>query len=463
MLCLALTAGCGPDRGWEEPDLESRACGTREPIEVSPRSTSAYNFFAVGDDWTLVDLRAISETKGVSDAIIFDPCGEAEIDVYEASVVRPVGDGFVLCGGEQASWAPVREAVPVPLTPSTHCMHATLTDHGLLVQDAEGTLQLFASPDAEPREIAGDVAEHPPPSDEPLWFANGDLVWYVLNDRRLERLDLRSGERLVLAERVDTLLASPARDAIVWTRERDDEDPGTTTVHRIATGDMLELPGAVHGLWPGIVITGTWSDMTVLDIETRGTDTVRNPGWFWVVRADRGVRSLLVVTPSIHRRYANTIGRLNLDGEEFHPLTDAHISSTFAPDPHGDGVVVTEFVDDTPDDDEYEKERARIVRVSHTAATTLVDSATTGWALARDGRLLYQPISPDGTISRDLHVRNPDGTDRIFVRDAWLVAPYPWSAPYALEEFPDLEGDVLVNIASGDESSLWRMPFDTPP
>jgi len=103
------------------------------------------------------------------------------------------------------------------------------------------------------------------------------------------------------------------------------------------------------------------------------------------------------------------------------------------------------------------------VRVSRTAATTLVDSATTGWALARDGRLLYKPVLPDGTISPDLHVRNPDGTDRVFVRDAGLVAPHPWPAPYGLEEFPDLEGDVLVNIASGDETSLWRMPFDTPP
>jgi len=36
------------------------------------------------------------------------------------------------------------------------------------------------------------------------------------------------------------------------------------------------------------------------------------------------------------------------------------------------------------------------------------------------------------------------------------------SIPHAPEEQPDLEGDVLLNIASGDTAALWRMPFATP-
>lgn len=130
-------------------------------------------------------------------------------------------------------------------------------------------------------------------------------------------------------------------------------------------------------------------------------------------------------------------------------------------DPHGDGVVFAEFINPDDGDDR----RARLVRISRSGATTLVDGemdGRQGWVLARDGRLLYTTIAPDGTVSPDLHVRNPDGSDRVFACNAGLVAPHPWGAPYGLEEFPDLEGDVLVNIASGDSASLWRMPFDVP-
>lgn len=454
--CLLL-AGCGPERGWEEPEVESIACETDEPIQVSPRATTAYNFFAIGDDWSLVDLRAISETAFVTDAVIFDPCGEAPIEVLEASVVVPAGEGFVHCGPELAAWATTRDATPVPLTPSTECTRATLTPHGLLVQDAEGALQLFAGPDAAPRPIAADIANGPMPLRPSLWFAEGDLVWVVTNEDTLERHDLRSGESLVLAENVDNLTVSPLRVAVGWSRRGAEDDPGTTTVHHVATGDMIELPGHLTGFWPDVAITNTWSEMTVLDLETRSSDTVRDVGWYRVLRADAGVRSLVVAVDSGTVAYGSVVGRLDLDSGAFEPLAEILPRWEFARDPHGDGVVVIEFIEDAG--------RARLVRISRSGVTTLIDGEMDGWggwALARDGRLLYRPIAPYGTASPDLHVRNPDGSDRVFARNAGLVAPQPWSAPYGLEEFPDLEGDVLVNIASGDTAALWRMPFDTP-
>lgn len=454
-----LLAGCGPERGWEEPEVESIACETDEPIQVSPRATTAYNFFAIGDDWSLVDLRAISETEGVFDAVLFDPCGEAPIEVLEATVVVPAGEGFVQCGPEYAAWATSREATPMPLTPSTDCMGATLTPHGLLLQDGEGALQLFAGPDAAPRLIASDIANGPVLPQTPQWFAGGDLVWVVTNEDTLERHDLRSGESLVLSDSVDSLTASPSRDAVGWSRSVAEDDPGTTTVHHLATGDMIDLPGYLTGLWPGVAITNTWTEMTVLEFETRDLHTVEDRSWYWVLRADQGVRSLVVAVDSANGK---AVGRLDLDTEAFEPFVDVHISAPHGVmDPHGDGVVFAEFI--YPDDGD--DRRARLVRISRSGATTLVDGemdGRQGWVLARDGRLLYTPIAPDGTLSPDLHVRNPDGSDRVFARNAGLVAPQPWGAPYGMEEVPDLEGDVLVNIASGDSAALWRMPFDTP-
>jgi hypothetical protein len=61
-------------------------------------------------------------------------------------------------------------------------------------------------------------------------------------------------------------------------------------------------------------------------------------------------------------------------------------------------------------------------------------------------------------------VRNPDGSDRLFLESASLVAPLHYWGPHGNPRpdatAPDLEGDVLVNVHDGDTSRLWRMPFD---
>jgi hypothetical protein len=59
-------------------------------------------------------------------------------------------------------------------------------------------------------------------------------------------------------------------------------------------------------------------------------------------------------------------------------------------------------------------------------------------------------------------VRNPDGTDRLLVRDAGLLWWLPITAGVTFPRNPhqiDLEGDVLYN-AGGSEPGLWRMPFE---
>lgn len=463
MLGVALAAGCAPE--WSEPDLVSRACGTRDPIEVSPLATSAYNFAQIGDDWSLAAWRRLDETSGTFDAVVFDPCGEGEIEVFPSSTLVPIEDGFLHCDDNAVSWAIDRDSTPRAIATSDHCLDAVRTEHGLFIDDVEGSLLLVASPDSEPQVLATNVASrgNQLPADPP-WATTGDLVWYLTEDHALERLDLRTGAIDELAVGVDALRTTPSRDAVIWTVVTSDTDPGITTIHHVTTSEMRSVPGHLRALWPGLVITSTWDTMFVHDIATDTTSELRVRGDEVVVRADRDIPSILVLA-SFVTTHPSTIIRLDLDTGGFQLLADVGTHDAIAVDPHGDGLVITQWIDDHPEDDHDSWDRARILRLTRSGAlVVLAEDATDSWVLAADDRVLYNPVLPDGTVSRDLHVRNPDGTDRLFAERAAIVAPHAWIHSFPAASAPDLEGDVLVDIAaSDDEATLWRMPFDAPP
>ncbi len=461
---LALAAACGPQSDWEEPELVSRACDTKDPIQLSSRAGSAYNLAAIGDAWAIGSGRWIDDTYGVIDTVLFDPCGAGDIEVLERTVVHRVGDGHLRCAADApVGWVEAPGAPAVPLVASEHCMQAADSEHGVLIDDLEGRLLLYRSPQSEPSVIATDVAqEFQPGGSDPLWVTDGDLVWYVQTDGTLERVDVVTGERIVLADRVASLERTPSGDAVVWTRVLDDFDPGTTSIHRIAAGDVVEIAGGVRGIWPGLVIVSTWSTTTLLDVATANRSTVHTPIDVAVVRADRDSASIIMLTASTKRQFQSGVYRIDLLEDRATYLTDIRSANQIAIDSHGDGILVTEILDDHPDDDEVTQDRMRLLRISRSGdVRVIVKDLWYGYAVASDGRVLYTPMLEDQTPSRDVRVRNPDGSDRVFAHDASLLAPVLWPWPYASNaELVDLEGDVLVNRREGDHATLWRMPFD---
>lgn len=458
---LALAAACGPQSDWEEPELVSRACDTKDPIQLSSRAGSAYGIETIGDVWAVGSGRKIDESHLTFDTIVVDPCGGGDIELLERSFVRAVGDGYLRCGPDDAvAWIDELGSAPVSLPLSDHCMAAVDSEHGVIIDDIDGRLLLVAAPQSEPRVIATDVAfVADPAAPDPLWAIAGDLVWYVDTDGVLARVDVVTGERVVLADHVEALDMTPTGDAVVWTRDEGDSIPGTTSIHRVATGEVIEVEGNQIGLWPSLVFVSTTTTTTVFDVASGATTVLRSLRGMQIVRADPGSPSMLVLTPSTSHAFQYSVRRVDLAEDRATYIADIHIASQVAIDPHGDGVLVTEVYGG---DDEGSHDRLRLHKISRSGdARVVVENITYGYAVSSDGRVLYTPMLDDQTPSTDVRVRNPDGSDRVFLRDAWLVAPIMWRWPYVSNaELVDLEGDVLVNRRDGDQATLWRMPFD---